>query len=103
MNISYVTTSHPSLNNRKLTLLFIDNKIDIYSSKFLINQSRNGGRNNSILGRSSHKNLAIKIGELYRHLDSMNLKWNNATESDIISIRNAMLCWDRNNNENIWM
>jgi integrase len=53
----------------------------------------------SVGGRSSHKGKATKIAELYWHLDSMGLKWDSAAEEDIIAIRNAMLCWDKNNNE----
>jgi integrase len=100
MNLSYVTFPHPSINNRKTTFIFIDNKLDLISARFLLFMAENGGRNGSILGKSSHKNVAIIIGELFRHLDDMGLKWNTAFEEDIKAVRNAMLCWDLNNNLN---
>ncbi|MCG3667769.1 hypothetical protein L5F24_07100 [Aliarcobacter butzleri] len=100
MNLSYVTFPHPSIKNRKTTFIFIDNKLDLISAKFLLFMAENGGRNGSILGKSSHKNVAIILGELFRHLDDIGLKWNTAFEEDIKAVRNAMLCWDLNNNLN---
>ena len=99
MNIETITIPHPNLSNRDITLLLIDNNIDIPSTEFLVYESRYGGRHGGPLGRSSHSGLAFKIAELYRHLDDMGLTWNRANETDIKRIRNAMLCWDNNNNE----
>lgn len=99
MNIETKTIPHPNLRNRNITLLLVDDNIDIPSTEFLIYQSRYGGRYGGILGESSHSGLAFQIAELYRHLNTMNLKWNEATEHNIKIIRNAMLCWDSNNNK----
>ncbi len=99
MNIETITIVHPNLRDRKITLLLVDDNIDIASTEFLVYQSRYGGRHGGILGKSSHSGLAFQIAELYRHLDEMNLKWNEAIENDIKIIRNAMLCWDSNNNK----
>lgn len=98
MKIDHITIPHPKINNREITLIFVNDKLDIPSAKFLIYESYYGGRYSSISGKSSHKNRAIKIIELYRHLNDMNLTWNIAFESDIKLIRNAMLCWDENGN-----
>jgi integrase len=99
MNIETITIQHPNLQNREITLLLVDDNIDIPSTEFLIYESRYGGRHGGILGKSSHSGLAFQVAELYRHLDDMNLKWNEAIENDIKIIRNAMLCWDSNNNK----
>lgn len=99
MEIKTITVKHPNINNREITLLMINSKLDIPSTRFLINESRYGGRYGGIGGRSSHKGKATKIAELYRNLHSMGKTWRNAVEEDIKKIRNAMLCWDQNNNE----
>lgn len=98
MNIKTITISHPSLKNRNITLLLINGTIDVSSTEFLIYESRYGGRYGGIAGRSSHKGKAFQIAELCRHLNDMNLNWRTATEFDIKKIRNAMLCWDENDN-----
>lgn len=99
MKIEIKTIPHPNINDRELTLLLINDNIDIPSMEFFIYESRYGGRYSGILGKSSHKGIAFQIAELYRHLKDMGLKWNEANESDITIIRNAMLCWDSNNNK----
>ncbi|MGJ0299903.1 tyrosine-type recombinase/integrase [Aliarcobacter cryaerophilus] len=99
MDIETITIPHPNIRNRDITLLLVDNNIDLPSMRFLIHEARYGGRHNSILGKSSHKILAFQIAELYRQLDSMGLKWDKAIETDIKKIRNAMLCWDANDNK----
>lgn len=99
MNIETKTISHPNLKNREITLLLVNNNIDIPSTEFFIYESRYGGRHGSLLGKSSHSSIAFQIAELYRHLNEMGLKWNEATENEIRIIRNAMLCWDTNNNK----
>jgi len=96
MKIEAITSNHPNLNNREITLLLVDDKIDIPSTRYLVYESRYGGRHKSLLGKSSHFPIATQIKELYIHLDSIGLKWNEATEYDIKRIRNAMLCWDKN-------
>lgn len=99
MKIVLRTISHPSLNNREITLLFIDNKIDIPSTCFLINEARYGGRYENISGETSHRGRAIKIRELYYALNDKGKTWRNAEEYDIKMIRNFMLCWDANDVE----
>lgn len=99
MDIKTIEIQHPELNKRNISLLIVDNNIDIPSTEFLIYEARYGGRHNGIGGRTSHKGKAIKMAELYRHLDEMGLKWDEASEEDIKTIRNAMLCWDKNGNE----
>ena len=98
MNIKSVEVSHPSLKNRQITLLLVNGRIDVPSTEFLIYESRYGGRHGGVAGKSSHKGKAFQIAELYRHLDDMNLNWRTATEFDIKKIRNAMLCWNENDN-----
>jgi integrase len=100
MKIKTVTVEHPNLKNRKITLLLVDNKLDIPSTKFLVYESRYGGRYEGISGKTSHIGKATKILELYKNLYFMNKTWRTAVEEDIKRIRNAMLCWDENNNEN---
>lgn len=100
MNIDYRTVPHPTIKNRDITFVFVNNKLDMPSSRFLIYEATYGGKNGYIPGRKSHKGRANKIGELYRHLDDMGLNWRTVTESHIKIIRNAMLCWDANNNKN---
>jgi len=96
MNIDYVTIPHPSIYNRDVTVLFANNEIDLPSMKFLLWDAKNGGRHGSIAGQSSHRDKAIRIGELYRHLDNMEVDWRTASEAHIKAIRNGMLCWDKN-------
>jgi len=99
MKIEHITIPHPKLHNRNITLILVDAKLDIPSAKFLIYESHYGGRCSSIAGKSTHYNKAIKIIELYRHLEDIGLTWDKAIEEDIKLIRNAMLCWDDNGNE----
>jgi len=98
MNIELKTVPHPHLN-RDITLLYIDNKIDLFSSKFLVYEARYGGRHSTISAQSTNKTRAIKIAELFRHLNDMGVNWETAHEQHIKAIRNAMLCWDQNNNK----
>jgi integrase len=98
MHIEIVTVIHPNIVNREVSLLLVNNSIDIPSCEFLIYEARYGGRNGSIGGKSTHKAKAFQIAELYRYLNDINLTWDKATEFDIKRIRNAMLCWDSNNN-----
>ena len=98
MNIEVITVTHPNIINRDVSLLLVDNKLDLPSCEFLIYESRYGGRNNSIAGKSSHKAKAFQLAELFKYLNDINLTWDKATEFDIKRIRNAMLCWDSNNN-----
>lgn len=99
MDIDYRTVSHPNIRNRDITFIFVDNKLDMNSARFLIYEATYGGKNGYIPGKKSHKGRANKIGELYRHLDDMGLTWRTATESHIKMIRNAMLCLDANDNK----
>ena len=99
MIIEYRTISHPRIPKKDITFIFIDNKIDLPSSRFLTHEARYGGWHGGISGLQTHRTRAIKIGELYRHLDDMGLDWKNALEVDIKKIRNAMLQWDANDNK----
>lgn len=101
MEIDYISVPHPSIKDREITFIFVDDKLDLVSAKFLVHEATFGGINGLIPGRTSHKTRATRIGELYRHLNDMGLNWRNATETDIKIIRNAMLCWDANDNLNI--
>jgi integrase len=101
MKIDYIKVVHPTIKDRKITLIFIDNKLDLVSAKFLMYEARHGGRHGFIPGRESHKLRANRIGELYRHLHALGKCWRTATEIDIKKIRNAMLCWTSNNIESL--
>lgn len=96
MDIATVTIPHPCLNNREITILMVDGKIDTPSTEFFIYEARYGGRHGSTGGKTSHSPKAFQMAELYRNLDLLGLNWENASESDIKKIRNAMLCWDSN-------
>ena len=98
MDIKTVTIPHPTLNKREITLLMVDGKIDIPSTEFLIYEARYGGRHGSVGGKTSHSPKAFEIAELYRNLKQMELDWKTTTEYDVKRIRNAMLCWDMNDN-----
>lgn len=90
---------HPSLSNRNVTLVYINNKLDIASLSFLVNEARSGGRKDSVSGKMTHIGRAYKIIELYRELDLLGIDWKEAEEEDIRIIRNRMLCWDMNDNK----
>jgi len=96
VDIKLRTIPHPTIPNREVTFVFIDNKLDETSARFLIREARYGGRTGDIAGKTSHKTRAIKIAELYLHLYDRGLTIFNAKESDIKMIRNAMLHWDTN-------
>lgn len=89
---------HPSLQKRKITLIYIDNELDLPSFSFLVHEARNGGKSGSISGKMTHIGRAYKIIELYRELDLLGLEWSEAEEEDIRIIRNRMLCWDMSDN-----
>lgn len=101
MNIKLWTVPHPNIPKREVTLILIDNRLDEVSARFLIHESRYGGRFGGIAGKTSHKTRAIKIAELYSHLYDRGLSILNATESDVKMIRNAMLHWDFNDKYDI--
>lgn len=96
MKLELRNINHPTIKNRNITLIFIDDELDLPSSYFLIHEARYGGRHGNIAGSTSHRGRAIKISELYRNLNEMGKTWRNAEESDIKMIRNFMLCWDAN-------
>jgi len=99
MDIKPWTIPHPNIPKREVTLILIDNKLDEISARFLIHEARYGGRFQGISGKTSHKTRAIKIAELYLHLDDRGLSILNATEGDVKMIRNAMLHWDINDSQ----
>lgn len=99
MDIKTITVKHPNIEKRDITLLLVDGKVDIPSTEFLIHETRYGGRHGHLGGRTSHKGRAVKIAELYRNLHDGGISWRTATEVHIKAIRNAMLCWDNNDNE----
>jgi len=90
---------HPTLNNRNITLVYINNKLDIPSLSFLVEEARNGGQKGSVSGKMTHIGRAYKIIELYRELNLQGLDWWEAEEEDVRIIRNRMLCWDMNDNK----
>lgn len=87
---------HPELNNRHVSVIFVDNKLDIPSFMFLCNEAVTGGgvKGNRPAGKTSHRGRAYKIAELYDHLHEKGLTWQTAEEEDIEEIRNAMLHWN---------
>ena len=87
---------HPTLKDRSITLLYINNKLDRAAFGFLVNEARNGGQKESASGQKTHIGRAYKIIELYRELDLQNITWKEAEENHIQIIRNRMLCWDMN-------
>lgn len=91
-----VTINHPNINNRKISVLFVDNKLDMPSFRFFVREARSGGRDGTIAGLETHRVTAYKIVELYRYLNKFNLDWRTAEEEDIRSIRNGLLCWNHN-------
>lgn len=87
---------HPELKNRYVSVLFIDDKLDIPSFLFLCKEAVSGGRKNQPAAKTSYSGRAYKIAELYDHLHDKGLDWQTAEEEDIREIRNAMLHWDIN-------
>ena len=91
--------THPTLFKRKVTLVYINDELDMHSLSFLVKEARSGGRNESISGKMTHIGRAYKIIELYRELDLLGLNWWEAEEEDIRIIRNRMLCWNMNDSK----
>ncbi len=85
---------HPELNNRYVSVIFVDNKLDMPSFMFLCNEAMTGGKKNRRAGKTSHRGRAYKIAELYDHLHDKGLTWQTAEEGDVEEIRNAMLHWN---------
>lgn len=69
------TTPHPYIENRDITLLFLDNKVDMPSAQFLAYQARYGGRGGHTASSKTLKNMATELGELHRHLNDMGVTW----------------------------
>lgn len=88
---------HPTLNNRRMTLVYVNNKLDRAAFSFLVDEARNGGRRGSVSGQKTHIGRAYKIIELYREFDLQGIGWLEAEEHHIKIARNRMLCWDMNN------
>lgn len=95
-NYKRVTVDHPSLTDRKISCIFIDNKLDKESFSFLVYEARNGGQHGGIAGYGTHATRAYKIIELFRGLDALGIDWRDAEEEDVRLIRNSMLCWNIN-------
>lgn len=89
-----VTFKHPGLNNRMVSVIFVNNRLDMPSFMFLCNEAVTGGRKSSVAGKMSHKGRAYKIAELYQYLHDMGLTWDTCEEHHIEQIRNAMLHWN---------
>ncbi|MDM5263571.1 site-specific integrase [Sulfurovum sp. XTW-4] len=98
MNFRLETVPHPKINNRDITFILENNDIHLPAAKFLAKEARSGGKNGTIGGITSHLQRAKQLRELFHHLQDIGINWHEATESDIISIRNAMLHWDSNDN-----
>jgi len=96
MKLEKRTIKHPSIKNRDITVIFIDDRLDEHSLGFLAEEARTGGRQGTIAGQETHRTRAYKIKELYRALHDYGLTWDKAKEEDIKKIRNSMLCWDMN-------
>ena len=56
---------HPELNNREVSVIFVNNNLDLPSFKFLCNEAVQGGRRGQPSAKTSHKGRAYKIAELY--------------------------------------
>lgn len=89
-----VTVKHPRLNKRKVSVIFVNNELDMPSFRFLCNEAVTGGRKGSVSGETTHAGRAYKIAELYEHLGNMGLTWDTCEEHHIEQIRNAMLHWN---------
>lgn len=89
-----MTFNHPGLKNRMVSVIFVNNKLDMPSFMFLCNEAVTGGRKNSVSGKMSHRGRAYKIAELYQYLHDMGLTWDTCEEHHIEQIRNAMLHWN---------
>lgn len=94
MTTRVVTVKHPGLNKRKVSVLFVNNELDLPSFMFLCNEAVTGGRKGSVSGKTTHKGRAYKIAELYEHLNALGKSWDTCEEHHIIQIRNAMLHWN---------
>lgn len=58
MEIEIITVPHPSFFKREISLLLVNNMIDVPSSEFLTYEARYGGRNGLIAGKSRQGNQA---------------------------------------------
>lgn len=89
-----VTVKHPGLNKRKVSVIFVNNELDMPSFRFLCNEAVTGGRKGSVSGETTHVGRAYKIAELYEYLGNIGLTWDTCEEHHIERIRNAMLHWN---------
>jgi len=88
---------HPSLNMRDISIIYIDDKLDLPSMSFLVEEARSGGRKGTVSGLLTHGIRAYKIVELYRNIEvSFGVSWREVEEEHIRMIRNGMLCLDMN-------
>lgn len=86
---------HPEFDNRKLSILYINDKLDLPALSFLLEESRTGGRHGLKAGKTTHINRAYRIGELYGYLYRMfKMDWRQAKELHCKMIRNSMMCVD---------
>lgn len=100
MKIECITVNNPIVNNRKISLVFINNDVDEISTKFLIKRSNELGVKGNKIASKTIRNIAYHIRLLYQEsYELFGKKWYELTEKDIIVIRNAMLCWNLNHNK----
>ena len=82
MKLEKRTIKHPSIKNRDITVVFIDDRLDEHSLSFLVEEARTGGRQGTIAGQETHRTRAYKIKELYIALNEYDLTWDKAEEDD---------------------
>jgi integrase len=95
MKITYKITK--SINtNTNIKLIFINNKIDLISARFLISKAENFLQNPNINNSSTNEKNAEILGNLFKALNKLGLTWETAIENDIRIIRDSMLGWRKN-------
>ncbi|WP_026804813.1 site-specific integrase [Aliarcobacter lanthieri] len=95
MKITYKTTKSININTN-IKLIFIDNKIDLISARFLIFKAENFSQNPNINSSSTNEKNAEILGNLFKALNKLGLTWETAIENDIQIIRDSMLGWKKN-------
>lgn len=95
MKITYRKTKNTN-SNVNLKLIFIDNKIDLISARFLIFKAQKFLHNPNINNSATNEKNAEILGNLFKALDKLGLTWETAIESDIKIIRDSMLGWRKN-------
>jgi integrase len=92
------TVEHPTLYDRYITLIIENGVVHLPSARFLLKETKTGGRYGLPGGRTSHLQKAKQLRELLIHLENIGKTWDSALEVHVEAIRNSMLHWDRNGN-----